>query len=592
MRQLRKNLKYLEDFFRENKGYYILGILILIVVDTIQLFVPQVLRKGTDALQSGSISLRDLGKYSLIIVVLGLIMSVGRYFWRVYLFGSSRRLEYHLRDKLFNHLLTLSPNFYNTNKTGDIMAHATNDINAVRVTFGQGIMMVIDASFLALLTLIFMVKTTNLKFTLISLVSLPFISIIGKRFSKLIHRRFKIVQESFSRLTDITQESFAGARVIKSFVQEDLVIDNFLEVNDDNLSKNLELVRISGMFPPLVQFISSIAFFIVMIYGSQMVILEEISLGDFIAFNNYLGVLIWPMMAIGWVINIVQRGNASLERINEILDVKPDIVDTEYARDIDHIDGSIEFKNVSFKYPRAEVEALKDINFKIDANKTLAIIGRTGSGKTSLVKLLLRVYDDYEGQILIDGIDIKDFSLRSLRDHIGYVPQDNFLFSRTIKENIEFSQDQPMELEKVEAASKFSEVYNNIMDFPEGFDTVLGERGVTLSGGQKQRVSIARGIVKDSKIIIFDDSFSSVDTNTEEKILENIDNIEAGKTLLLISHRISTIKNADLILVLDDGEIIQAGNHKELLGDQEGLYYYLHEEQLLEEMVKASGEED
>lgn len=581
-----KILENLKDFIKENKFRYIIGIILLIIVDIIQLLLPQIIRSATNLLEAGELTMDSLVIHSLLIVLIGLLMAAGRYSWRIYLYGTSRNLEFYLRNKLFNHLLTLSPDFYNNTKTGDLMAHATNDINAVRMTFGHGVMMVIDAVVLTILTIFSMAKTTNIKFTIIALTSLPFISIFGRKFSQVIHRKSKKVQEAFSNLSNQTQESFSGIRVIKSFVQEKLVIDKFLDVNKDNLDKNLSLAITSGLFHPLIQFISSISFFILLLYGGRQVIYENIQLGDFVAFTNYLNTLIWPMMAIGWVINLVQRGFASLERINTILNTKPSIVDLENSVDINSIKGKIEFKNLSFKYNNTNKDALHNINFTIDRNETLAIIGRTGSGKSTIIKLLLRLYDDYDGEILIDNINIKDFTIESLRNNIAYIPQDNFLFSRSIKDNIEFSlEDNNDNIVKVHEAAKFAEVYDNIIAFPEGFDTILGERGVTLSGGQKQRVSIARAIIKNAKILIFDDSFSSVDTNTEEKILNNIANLKNRKTNIIISHRISTIKNADKILVVDDGEIIQFGNHESLLNETNGFYSYLYEKQLLEDEI-------
>ncbi len=581
-----KILENLKDFIKENKFRYIIGIILLIIVDIIQLLLPQIIRSATNLLEAGELTMDSLVIHSLLIVLIGLLMAAGRYSWRIYLYGTSRNLEFYLRNKLFNHLLTLSPDFYNNTKTGDLMAHATNDINAVRMTFGHGVMMVIDAVVLTILTIFSMAKTTNIKFTIIALTSLPFISIFGRKFSQVIHRKSKKVQEAFSNLSNQTQESFSGIRVIKSFVQEKLVIDKFLDVNKDNLDKNLSLAITSGLFHPLIQFISSISFFILLLYGGRQVIYENIQLGDFVAFTNYLNTLIWPMMAIGWVINLVQRGFASLERINTILNTKPSIVDLENSIDINNIKGKIEFKNLSFKYNNTNKDALHNINFTIDRNETLAIIGRTGSGKSTIIKLLLRLYDDYDGEILIDNINIKDFTIESLRNNIAYIPQDNFLFSRSIKDNIEFSlEDNNDNIVKVHEAAKFAEVYDNIIAFPEGFDTILGERGVTLSGGQKQRVSIARAIIKNAKILIFDDSFSSVDTNTEEKILNNIANLKNRRTNIIISHRISTIKNADKILVVDDGEIIQFGNHESLLNETNGFYSYLYEKQLLEDEI-------
>ena len=579
----------LKDFFKEHKWSYIFGISWLLAIDLVQLIIPQILRKVTNLLQEGLLDSKGLLKYSLLILVTGVLIALGRYFWRIYIFGTSRKMEYYLRNTLFEHLLTLSPSYYNTHKTGDLMAHATNDINAVRLASGQGIMMAVDAIFLTILSMVMMVKTTNFRLTIIALITLPFITLTVSKFGKVIYKRFISVQEAFSDLTDTTQENFAGIRVIKSFVQEDLIIDEFTQVNEDNLNKNLNLVKVSGIFHPLIQFVASVSFLVVIVYGGKLVMLDTISLGDFIAFNNYLGLLIWPMMAVGWVINILQRGVASMERINTILDEEAEIVDAENTISTENIKGKIQFENVKFKYPGTEEPVLKDINFTLKEGETLAIVGRTGSGKTTLVNLLLRLYDIEHGRILLDNIDIRNLKLKDLRENIAYVPQDNFLFSSTIKENIAFAFDHGLPQEKVFAAAKAAQVYDNIIDFPEGFDTVLGERGVTLSGGQKQRVSIARALAKDAPILILDDSLSSVDTETEEKILNNLETLAERKTLIIISHRISTVQNADEIIVLDDGHIIERGTHESLLEDN-GFYNYLYEKQLLEEKIKGSEE--
>jgi ATP-binding cassette subfamily B protein len=480
--------------------------------------------------------------------------------------------------------LTLSPNYFNTHKTGDLMAHATNDINAVRMALGQGVMMIVDSSFMIILSLIMMVRTTNLKLTATALFTLPLIIFVVNRFGKIIHKRFRIVQEAFSNLTDTTQESFSGIRVIKSFVQEDLVLENFTKVNNDNLKKNLDLVKVSGTFHPFIQFISSISFLLVILYGGKEVILNKISLGDFIAFNSYLGLLVWPMMALGFVINTLQRGAASMERINNILNEKPEIVNIDNPINLENVKGQIEFKNVSFKYPGTNQYALENISFLIKEGQSLAILGRTGSGKTTVVSLLLRLYDISEGTITFDDIEIGDLSLRSLRENIGYVPQDNFLFSTSISENIGFAFDEKISDEEICLAAKMAEVYDNIIDFPNKFDTVLGERGVTLSGGQKQRTSIARALIKNPSVLILDDSLSSVDTETEEKILTNLKTIMKSKTTILISHRTSTVKSCDHIIYLEEGRILEQGNHDELLS-LNGLYADLYEKQLLEEKI-------
>lgn len=579
--------KTLKPFILEHKWKYLLGIIWLLIVDSVQLIVPQILRKTTNMLQSGTLSIENLLLYSILIILTGFIIAIGRYLWRIYIQGTSRKLEYHLRNQLFAHLQTLSINYFNTHKTGDLMAHLTNDINAVRMALGQGIVMIIDSIFITVLTFVAMIKTTNIKLTLIGLLTLPFIALIVSKFGKVVNRRFRIVQESFSNLTNTVQENFMGIRVVKSFVQEEEEINNFLNVNQDNLKKNLSLVKVSGSFFPLIQFMASISFLLVLWYGGTQVIRDEIMLGDFVAFNTYLGLLVWPMMALGWVVNLMQRGAASMDRINAILAEKPEIIDSSDAVKLEHFNRNITFENVSFKYPNSTKYALKNIDFYIPNGNTLAIVGKTGSGKSTIINLLLRIYDIDEGKILIDGIDIKKLKLKELRNNIAYVPQDNFLFSTTIKDNIGFAFDDEISLENVIEAAKIANVYEDIMEFPEGFDTVLGERGVTLSGGQKQRVSIARAIIKSSPILVLDDSLSSVDTETEEKILNNLKNLTTTKTTILISHRISTVKNADQIIVLDEGKIVEKGNHNSLL-KLNGIYNDLYEKQLLEEKIKTS----
>lgn len=579
-----KSFFTLKEFVIKHKWSYVFGILWLLIVDFIQLLVPQILRNLTNDFQNNQLDSSSIIKYALLIIVTGVGISLGRYLWRIYILGTSRNLEYYLRDKIFNHLLKLSPNYFNTHKTGDLMAHATNDINAVRMALGQGVMMIVDSSFMIVLSLIMMIKTTNLKLTATALFTLPLIIVVVNRFGKIIHKRFGYVQEAFSNLTDTIQESFSGIRVAKSFVQEDLVFENFTNINNDNLKKNLDLVKISGTFHPFIQFISSISFLLVILYGGKEVILNRINLGDFIAFNSYLGLLVWPMMALGFVINSLQRGAASMDRINIILDEIPDITDILNPVELEEPKGNIEFKNVNFKYPNTDSYALKDLNFKLEKGKSLAILGRTGSGKTTIISILMRLYDIKQGSITFDGVDIKELSLNSLRSNIGYVPQDNFLFSTTISENIGFAFDEEVSILKIHEAAQMAEVYDNIIDFPNGFNTILGERGVTLSGGQKQRTSIARAIAKKPAIMILDDSLSSVDTETEEKILNNLKTIMKDTTTIIISHRISTVKDCDEIIYLKEGSIVEQGNHNELLS-LNGFYKDLNEKQLLEEKI-------
>ncbi|MFA5524095.1 MAG: ABC transporter ATP-binding protein [Tissierellales bacterium] len=579
------NFKTLKDFFIKHKWKYVLGVLWLIIVDIFQLLVPQIFRIVFDSLETGTLTSQNLAKYSIYIVATGLVIGVGRYFWRIYISKTSRQLEYYMRNKLFEHLQTLSTNYFNNHKTGDLMAHATNDINAVRMALGPGVVMITDSVFITISAVYAMIRTSNLKLTLVALIPLPFLAFLVMKFGKMIHGRFKNVQDAFSKLTDKVQESFAGVRVIKSFVQEEKEIENFTVSNEHNFKMNMNLIKVWGMFSPLIQFISALSFLILIWYGGISVINNEITIGEFIAVNSYLGLLVWPIMAIGWVINMFQRGIASMERLNTIFNEQAEIIDSENAINLPVIKGDIEYNNVSFKYPGTDIYALKNIDIKVKAGNTLAIIGRTGSGKTTLVNLLLRLYDINEGSILVDGVNIKDISIKSLRENTGYVPQESFLFSTTIRDNIGFTFENELVEEKIIEAAKLSELYSNVLEFPQKFDTILGERGVTLSGGQKQRTSIARAIVKSPGILILDDSLSAVDTETEEKILGNLDEIMESRTTIIISHRISTLKSADEIIVLDEGEIVQRGTHDELLKN-EGIYKGIYEKQLLEDRIQ------
>ncbi|HWQ30707.1 MAG TPA: ABC transporter ATP-binding protein, partial [Negativicutes bacterium] len=565
---------------------YFWGVVVLILVDALQLVTPKLLGLITDALGSGNLTMEKIYMYIGIILLLAVLVAICRYIWRMLVMGSARNLEYWLRNKLFAHFELLSPNYFNNHKTGDLMAHATNDISAVRMAFGNGVVMVTDAIFLTTAIIIILVATIDIRLSLVALLPLPVIAFLMVFFGKLIQSRFKNVQEAFSVLTEMVQESISGIRVVKSFVQEKREIDKFSDVNNGYVEKNMELIKVWGLMFPMVAFIGSLSFLLALYYGGLLVIDSELSLGQFVSFVAYLGMLTWPMMAIGWVINMLQRGIASMKRINEILDTAPEIFDGECTGAIQDFKPSIEFRNLSFTYPGAIAPALTGINLTVKEGTTLAIVGRTGSGKTTLVNLLMRLYNTAPGELLVDGTDINEIPLEVLRRNIGFVPQDNFLFSVSIRENIAFS-DTSMDLERVYDAAKIAQVYDNIMDFPDKFDTILGERGVTLSGGQKQRVSIARAIAKDPKIIILDDSLSAVDTKTEEQVLLGLKQVMRSKTAIIIAHRISTIKDADEIIVLDEGRIIEQGTHNELV-KLNGLYNSIYEKQLLEEKIEQT----
>lgn len=579
-----KAFRTLKEFLVQNRRSYIIGIFFLISIDVAQLFVPKILKGLADAYENNLLTTQITIKFALLTIAAGAFIAFGRYMWVIHILGTCRTLEYYLRDRIFNKLLSLSPNFFNTHKTGDLMALATNDVNAVRTAAGQGIIMFVDSAVMIALSVVMMIQTTNLKLTMMALAILPILVLFVTKFGRVIHRRFKRVQESFGGLTDTVQEIFSGIRVVKSSAQDTRFFHKFDQMNRENYEKNVDLVKLQSFFRPFIVFISSISFLSVMYFGGHAVISKQISLGDFVAFNMYLDLLIWPLMAFGMVINVMQRGSASMERINELLNVEPEILDPyPNAEPIDL--HTVEFKNVTYSYPNSEVAALQNVSFKLERGKKLAIIGRTGSGKTSVINLLLRFYDLTErdsGEILINDKPLPEVSLRRLRESIGVVPQDNFLFSQTIQENIAFSSDGSGRREDVIEMAKIADIHRNIIDFPEQYDTMLGERGVTLSGGQKQRTAIARAIYKHPQFLILDDSFSAVDTETEEEILNNLKKTQEDDAVILISHRVSTVKYADEIIVLEQGKIIERGNDAELMAKR-GYYYELATKQKLEE---------
>lgn len=572
----------LRDFFRANAWRYALGLVWLMAVNLAQLFLPYLLGHITDQIETRQAAAADLWRFVGYIVGIAAVVVVCRFLWRIFIMGTARKLEYYLRDKLFAHLQTLSVNFYNERKTGDLMAHATNDINAVRMALGPGIVMLTDSLFLTVATVFMMSRTIDIRLTVLALLPLPFMATIVLFVGRIIHTRFKAVQEAFSDMTDRVQENLSGIRVIKSFVQEEAEVGRFDEVANRYVQRNMHLIKLWGMFFPMVQFISGISYLIVLGYGGILVIEGTITLGAFVSFNTYLALLIWPMMALGWVVNVLQRGAASMERLKALFDQRPEVYDGPDLADVDRLKGSLEIRNLNFTYPDG-TRVLRDINIKLPQGKTLAIIGRTGSGKTTLVNLLLRLYNPPAGQILLDGVDINRIPLAVLRRDIGYVPQDTFLFSTTIHENIAFA-DENLSRQRVEDVAKLAQVHDNIVEFPQQYETLSGERGVTLSGGQKQRISIARALIKDPAILIMDDCLSAVDTHTEEEILRGLKKYMAGRTSIIISHRVSTVQEADEIVVMDQGGIVERGTHDDLL-HRGGLYQQLYLKQQLEKKI-------
>ena len=576
----------LKDFLKEHKYYYIFGILALLVTNSLQLIIPRLMGRFTDQIATGQFTRGDLVFFIGAMVGLSVLVAFFRYQWRINIMGTSRKMEYTLRNMLFGHLQSLDTEFFNRNKTGDLMAHATNDIRAVRMALGPGIVNSVDALFMLSIIIFMMVRTISARLTLVALLPFPFMLAIGIGFGRVIHRRFRRVQEAFSLLSDRVQENFAGIRVLKGFAREKKESQRFQEVNSLNVDRNMELVRVWGLFHPLIGFLSSLSFIIVLGYGGILVLDGSITVGDFITFNSYLGMLTWPIMAIGWVMNMMQRGKASMDRLNQIFNQRSSILDPAHST-VERLEGNIEFKDLTFTYPGSEKPVLQGINAEISSGQVVGILGRTGSGKTTLLNLLLRLYDAKPGMIKLDGVNINQIPLQVLRENIGYVPQDNVLFSSTVAENIDFAATGKGR-EEIEKFAKIAQVYDNIIEFPRQFETMVGERGVTLSGGQKQRIAIARALIKEPQILIMDDSLSAVDTETEEAILQNLQEFFPGRTVIIVSHRISTLQGADQILVLEDGQITQRGRHEELI-QVEGLYKEMHEKQLLEKQIESAG---
>ncbi len=579
-----KFLKSISRYMKPYKTQYIMGVLWLIVIDTLVIYVPQILRNFANDYQNGTITKDKLITYALLTIGTGLIMSIGRYFWRVYLFGSARRIEYDIRSQLFNHWLSMDNEFYNYHKIGDLMAYATNDINSVRMFTGEGIMMSVDSSFMLIFTIIMMIRTVGVRITAITLFPIPITAVIIIASGKVFYKIFRKRQEAYAKLSDVTTESFSGISVIKAFVEEDETKKRFDEANRNYYNKDLNVVKTQTFFFPFMVLLAGISYMLVIFFGAKYVIDGTLSLGDFVALYTYVGIIMWPARSLGIIIGQIQQGSAGLFRIEEMLKNKPTIKDVENPIRLPEDKTSIEFKNVSFKYPGEEDYALKNISFKLENGKSLALVGKTGSSKSTILKLIFREYLPNEGEVLIDNHPIENIRINDLSEKTGYVPQDNFLFSESLRENIAFSYEKDYDVDEVYEAAKKSGVYNDIMDFKNDFDTVIGERGVTLSGGQKQRVSIARALIKNPSLLVLDDSLSAVDTNTEKSILDALDKIHA--TEVIIAHRISTIKSCDEIIFLEDGHIKERGTHEELV-KLDGEYNKMYQNQLLEDELKG-----
>ena len=574
-----KTFKILRPYLRGETRTLLFGILALIFVDGFQLLIPRVIKRAIDALSFGKATTGLLLKLAGIILLLTVGIVISRFFWRYLIIGMSRRMEKRLRRAFYQHLQTLSPKWYTQNKIGDLMALATNDLEAVRMMVGIGMVASFDAVFLMVMSLVMMILI-SLKLTLYVIIPLPILSVVVAIFGKILNIRFRQVQESFAALTDRVREVVSGIRVIKSYSRQDYETARFKDLSADYVRKNMRMIIIGGMFDPFISLVVGTSFALVILLGGRGVILARISMGDLAAFTSYLGLLIWPMIAIGWVINLYQRGRASLDRIMEVFAAKPDIGDAPDAVELTDVRGKIEFRNLTFRYSGDLPPQLVDINLLINPGEIVGVTGRTGSGKTTLVSLIPRLYDPPPGTVFVDDVDVRKIKLSSLRKNIGYVPQDTFLFSATIMENIKFGDPTIPDEVAVEAA-KIAQLEKDIKDFPDGFNTVIGERGVMLSGGQKQRLTIARAIVLDPPILILDDALSAVDTETENAILERLLEIRRGRTTIIVSHRVSALQNCDRVIVLERGRIIEQGTHQQLL-DRKGFYYELYQMQKIQ----------
>ena len=576
-----RSFRVLWPYMWKYRGSLALGVGALVLKDVFAAVQPLIIGIAIDSL-TREFALNKVLQFAALIAVLSAIKGVFQYWMRVIIIGISRDVEFDLRNDLFSKLITLSWDFYGKFRTGDIMARATNDLNAVRMMLGPGVMYWTE-TMLTLVLAVAIMAWVDWPLALVALAPAPVVSLAVVLFGRMIHSRFERIQKMFADISSRVQENFAGVRVIRAYVQEEAEIQRFETLNREYIRENIHLARAQGMFMPVLQALVGIGFLGVLWAGGARVLTGDISLGNFVMFNTYMGMLVWPMIALGWVVNLMERGRASVERIDEIMRQKPTIDEPPAPRSLTKARGEIEFRDVHVRF--GSTTSLHGVNLRIPAGSTAAIVGHTGSGKSTLVNLIPRMIDPSEGSVLLDGHDVREYSPARLRDQIGFVPQETFLFSMTLGENIAFGVKDATEAQ-IRRAAEIAGLATDLESFPDGLRTMVGERGITLSGGQKQRTAIARAILRNPRILILDDALSSVDTLTEEKILTALQDVMKGRTTILISHRVSTVRNADRIYVIEFGKLAEEGTHAELI--QRGGYYAdLYQKQLLEEELEA-----
>ncbi|MEC6747421.1 ABC transporter transmembrane domain-containing protein [Marinilactibacillus sp. XAAS-LB27] len=576
--------KRLGWFFRREKKSYMIGIFSLVTVALLQLIPPRIIGIVVDEIETNSITSQSLTFWLGILAASAVGQYVFRYIWRMRIWGNAAKLEQLVREQLYNHFTSMDSQFFQKYRAGDLMAHATNDLRGLRMVAGGGILTMADAISVGLTTLLAMIFLVDWRLTLLAVFPLPLLAITSRILGRKLHLRFKDAQASFSQLNDKVQESIQGVKVLKTFGQEKEDIEEFKIQTDNVVAKNRLVYKIDSLFDPAITLIMGVSYFLTILVGGILITGNEITIGDFVTFINYIGMLVWPMFAIGRLFNIIERGSASYDRIENLLREESSIVERDGSIETP-INGNLDFDIKKFSYPDDETVTLQNVHFKLNKGHTMGLVGKTGAGKTTILKLLLREYDAYKGHIQYGGHDIRDYTLNALLQQVGYVPQDNYLFSTTIRDNIRFA-DPTMPQSVVEEAAKLADIHEDILNLPNGYDTQVGERGVSLSGGQKQRISIARAIITNPELMILDDSLSAVDAKTEESILSGLKRKRRNQTTIIAAHRISSVMHAEEIIVVEQGTIVERGTHKELL-ELDGWYKDMYQQQQLEQKLEG-----